>query len=94
MSCDGRIWGVVFEMFIYGMVSFHFYKKLKLRKSYLNLSAFLLILQGLVFSFVRIQFAVMHYAIAFFFFCLVFDNKQTQNGGICGEGKDEKQVYR
>lgn len=77
MYCDGRIWGVIMEMFIYGMVSFHFYKKLKVRKSYRNLSVYLLILQGLVFSFVRIQFAVVHYALAFFFFYLVFDNKNA-----------------
>lgn len=77
MYCDGRIMGVIVEMFIYGMVSFHFYKKLKDRKSYRNLSIYLLILQGLVFTFVRIQFAVVHYALAFFFFYLVFDNKSA-----------------
>lgn len=77
MYCDGRILGVIIGMFVYGMVSFHFYKKLKDRKTYRNLSVYLLILQGLVFSFVRIQFAVVHYALAFFFFYLVFDNKNA-----------------
>lgn len=77
MYCDGRILGVILGMFIYGMVSFYFYNKLKIRRSYQNLSVYLLILQGIVFSFVRIQFAVVHYALAFFFFYLVFDNKNT-----------------
>lgn len=75
MYCDGRTLGVIIEMFLYGMVSFHFYQKFQSRKSYRNLALYLLILQGLVFSFVRIQFAVLHYALAFFFICFVFDNK-------------------
>ena len=72
MYLDGRLIGVIAGMFLYGAVSQHFYKKVVENANVRSVSIYLLIVQGIVFSFVRMQFAVLHYAIAFFVYLFVF----------------------
>lgn len=71
MYVDGRELGVFLIMFLYGFMCQKSYYKAVTKMNSINLSVYLLLSQGLVFSFVRMQFAVVHYALAFFYIMLI-----------------------
>jgi oligosaccharide repeat unit polymerase len=76
MYLDGRVLGVIIGMLVYGIVSYHFYKKIKHRINYRDLAIYLLIAQGLYISFVRVPFVVMHYDLSFAFFYILINKKR------------------
>lgn len=62
---DGRILGVILGSILYGMLIGYFYTKEEKNKNIKNLCIYQFLLQGVVFSFVRMQFANETYALAF-----------------------------
>ena len=77
MYIDGREIGVMIGMFIYGFVSYRLYAKLKQNIYPRDLAIYLLIVQGLVTTMVRIQFSVTYYTIAFFFIVFLINQKKS-----------------
>ncbi|OCA99779.1 hypothetical protein BGS1_17170 [Clostridium beijerinckii] len=67
---DGRIAGIVIGMFVYGMISARVFILALKQSSSKNVCVYSMILQGICFSFVRLQFADVYYAIAFTFILL------------------------
>lgn len=68
---DGRIPGVVLGSFLYGFVVYFVYEKVKKNPTPYNTSLYCLILYGVMYSFVRFQFATVSYSIAIVL-CLFF----------------------
>lgn len=75
---DGRIFGIIIGMAIYGMICARTFIKANKQKTARNICIYSIILQGLCFSFVRLQFADIYYAISVIFI-LVFAYKKTIN---------------
>ncbi len=75
---DGRILGVIVGMFLYGFFSNKIFQGYNQSKSQYNLCLLLLWIQGLLFSGVRFQFAVMPYALAFIYIGLLFYDKKKE----------------
>lgn len=80
---DGRVFGVAIGMFIYGMVvSLIFNKALKKKNSKI-ICLYSIIMQGLCFSFVRMQFANIYYTIAVLFIIMIaYKSKKTKHNTI------------
>lgn len=75
---DGRILGVIIGMFLYGFCSNRVFRGYNQSKSQYNLCVLLLWIQGLLFSGVRFQFALMPYALAFIYIGLLFNDKKKE----------------
>jgi len=73
---DGRIFGVIVGMFLYGFFSRRVFQRHNQREGQYNLCVLLLWIQGLLFSGVRFQFAVMPYALAFIYIGLLFGDRK------------------
>ena len=74
---DGRTLGMVIGMFVYGMVSAKAYKNALDYPNDKNLCFCMLIMQGLLFSMVRLQFANVFYALAFVYIALFYKKIRT-----------------
>lgn len=61
---DGKILGVIIGCILYSIIIAYNYSKLKVEMNNRNLCVYLLLLQGIIFSFVRMQFANETYAIS------------------------------
>lgn len=72
---DGGLLGEFLIMFLYGAMGATLYKKTKSCFCEYNASLYLLYLQGIVMSFVRLQFSNISYAISFIFLALLFYKK-------------------
>jgi oligosaccharide repeat unit polymerase len=72
---DGRIFGIIIGMFLYGFLSKKVFTRFMTEKTDISLCFLLLWIQGLLFSGVRLQFAVMPYALAFIFIMMFFKKK-------------------
>lgn len=75
MYLDLGLFGVLFGMFIYGAFTFRVYKGIKTKVSLRNLGIYLLLAQGLITSFIRIQFHDMYYVLGFVFIILIIRKK-------------------
>lgn len=75
---DGKIWGIIIGMAIYGAISAIVYWMAIQQTNAKNVSIYALILQGLFFSFVRMQFANVYYAIAFLFILFVAYRRKNE----------------
>lgn len=76
MYLDGGYFGVILGMLLYGILCYHFYKKLKNKISYRDLTVYILLVQGIITSMVRLQFVVTYYTVAFvFIYFLINKNK-------------------
>ncbi|WP_415324817.1 O-antigen polymerase [Clostridium perfringens] len=84
---DGKIIGVIIGMLIYGMVCSKMFSNALNKKTSKSICLYLIILQGLCFSFVRLQFADIYYSIAVIFI-LLFAYKPT----VLRIGEDIKQI--
>ena len=69
---DGRIVGIIIGMFIYGFVCGRFYYKTLLSPNDQNICWTILVIQGLIFSMVRLQFANVMYAWGFIYIWLAY----------------------
>lgn len=78
MYLDGRTLGVAIGMFLYGFFSFHCYKKMKKEVHPRDLAIYLLVVQGLATTMVRIQFSQVHYSVAFFFIFFLINQKKAK----------------
>lgn len=67
---DGRVIGIIIGMIIYGMICARTYIKAKKQRTARSICIYAIILQGVCFSFVRLQFADIYYAIAVLFILL------------------------
>jgi oligosaccharide repeat unit polymerase len=75
---DGRLLGITLGMFIYGVVCYKVYDKAINLINIKNMCFYLIILQGLIFSFVRFQFADIYYAIVVLFILILGYKKQIE----------------
>lgn len=75
---DGGIIGVILIMFLIGAISAYFYKNAIVKQSCKSICLYSIFVQGILMSFVRLQFADATYALAFVFL-IMFAYK---NGGI------------
>ena len=75
---DGRILGVIVGMFLYGFFSNRIFREYDKNRCQYSLCELLLWIQGLLFSGVRFQFAVMPYALAFVYLRLLFEDKEKE----------------
>lgn len=73
---DGRIFGIIIGMAIYGMICARTFIKATKQKTARSVCIYSIILQGVCFSFVRLQFTDVYYAIAVMFI-LGFAYKKT-----------------
>lgn len=73
---DGRILGVIIGMITYGMICARTFVKANKQRTARNICIYSIILQGICFSFVRLQFADLYYSIAIIFI-LVIAYKKT-----------------
>lgn len=64
---DGGIIGVIFIMLLIGAVSAYFYKNAIIKQSNKSICLYSIFIQGILMSFVRLQFADVTYALAFVF---------------------------
>lgn len=77
MYLDGRVGGVIIGMFLYGFFSYNCYAKLKNHVYPRDLAVYILIIQGLMTTMVRIQFSQVYYTVAFFFICFLINRKEV-----------------
>ncbi|WP_286155174.1 MULTISPECIES: O-antigen polymerase [Romboutsia] len=75
---DGRIFGIIIGMAIYGMICARTFMKANKQRTARSICIYSIILQGICFSFVRLQFADIYYAIAVIFI-LIFAYKKTRS---------------
>lgn len=68
---DGKTLGVIVGCILYSMLIAYNYSKLNLAMNNKNLCVYLFLLQGVVFSYVRMQFANETYAIAYIYILLL-----------------------
>lgn len=61
---DGRLIGIVVGMFLYGSIATTIYLSVKKTESIKMISLYIIIIQGIVFSFIRFPFAKIYYALA------------------------------
>lgn len=73
---DYGIAGVVILCFIYGLVADSIYKAAIRNRHFVTIVIFSLIVQGVIFSFIRFQFSTFYYFMAFFIIALVVKRKQ------------------
>lgn len=73
---DGGVTGIIIGMSIYGMICAKTYLNAKNKKTAKSICVYSIILQGVCFSFVRLQFADIYYAIAVLFI-LIFAYKKV-----------------
>lgn len=64
---DGRVWGVIIGMFLYGMINANYFVNAIKYPNAKNVCIYSLIIQGLFFSFIRFPFSNLYYALAFLF---------------------------
>lgn len=64
---DGRIYGVILGMFTYGMIVANYFMNAIKQVTAKNVCIYALIVQGLLFSFIRFPFSNLYYALAFLF---------------------------
>ena len=69
---DGKVLGIIFGDILYALILAYAYSKLELNKSARNLCIYFLLLQGIIFSYVRFQFANETYALSFLFVLLMY----------------------
>lgn len=72
---DGRLLGVIWGMFIYGLLSNTVFKNYMKYRNAISLSVLQFWIQGLLFSGVRLQFAIMPYALALVIIYLSFSKR-------------------
>lgn len=76
MYLDGRVLGVAVGMFLYGFFSYRCYEKTKRGVNSRDLAVYLLIVQGLATTMVRMQFSQVHYSVAFLFIMFLINQKR------------------
>ena len=74
---DGRLLGVIIGMLVYGMVSAKSFTNALNNPNDKNLCICMMIMQGLLFSMVRLQFANVFYALSFVYIALFFKKIRT-----------------
>ena len=74
---DYGIAGVVILCFLYGLLSDSIYKAAIVNRHFVTIVIFSLIVQGVVFSFIRFQFSTFYYFMAFLIIPLVIKRKQV-----------------
>lgn len=74
---DYGIAGVVILCFLYGLLSDSIYKAAIVNRHFVTIVVFSLIVQGVVFSFIRFQFSTFYYFMAFLIIPLVIKRKQV-----------------
>lgn len=79
MYTDGRILGVIVGMFLYGFVISRSFCRTKKYKTIKSMAIYLILFQGLVFSFIRFPFAKIYYALAVIFILLLAFRKSNDN---------------
>lgn len=72
---DGRIWGVIIGSFLYGILMSCLYSGVVKRGNIKNLCLYSFLMQGLLFSFVRMQLSSIYYAVATIMICLIIFKK-------------------
>jgi oligosaccharide repeat unit polymerase len=77
---DGRVAGIALGMALYGAVSCFSYHRAKWSPNYRNICVYIMIVQGLVFSLVRLQFANTSYALAFVYLWVMFQKTKAPDG--------------
>lgn len=94
MYLDGRVPGVAIGMFLYGYFCHNRYKKMRQALNPRNIAFYLLLVQGLVVSMVRMQFYVTYYTIGFFFICLLINKRKVCESSVqpAGVNITENQV--
>ena len=71
------ITGVILLCFMYGMLSDSIYKAAIYNRHFITIVIFSLIVQGVIFSFIRFQFATFYYFMAFLIIPLIIKRKQV-----------------
>lgn len=74
---DYGITGVILLCFMYGMLADSIYKAAIYNRHFITIVIFSLIVQGVIFSFIRFQFATFYYFMAFLIIPLVIKRKQV-----------------
>lgn len=62
---DGRVIGIIIGMFLYGVIATSIYLSAKKSNSIKSISLYVIICQGIVFSFIRFPFSKIYYALSF-----------------------------
>lgn len=75
LYADGGIMGIIIGMFLLGMFAAIFYNKVNSGKRLIDSYIFLLLLQGILFTFIRWPFISTNYALAFLFPMILFRKK-------------------
>ena len=71
---DGGYIGTFIGMFFYGVISEKIYMN---TKTYIGMLYYAIIVQGLLFSMIRLQFTISHYCLAFILAILIFKNQRS-----------------
>ncbi|WP_320122118.1 O-antigen polymerase [uncultured Sphaerochaeta sp.] len=74
---DFRVFGVIFGMGVYGFLTGRLYRLMRTSKNYVNVFLYSLILQGLMLSMIRLEFANSAYVISLFYSLILF-KKQSR----------------
>ncbi|QBX94986.1 O-antigen polymerase [Lactiplantibacillus plantarum] len=85
---DGRLWGVIIGSLIYGITVSMSLLQAIYKNSLRSICMYIFLLQGLIMSFVRFQFADMTYAVAFVMIWFLFQQQETQNSDELGDIKE------
>lgn len=75
---DGRLYGIIVGMFIYGMIISKSYMSAIRKKSLKHISIYMFLYIGLFYTFVRLQFANIYYDIALVFLIFVMYRKKRR----------------
>ena len=73
---DFGFWGVILGTIVYGAIVGYAYKKAKISQSKRSIAIYLLLLYGVVLSFIRFPFKTYQYAIGFLYLCLIYRRRK------------------
>ncbi|MFT9004092.1 MAG: O-antigen polymerase [Liquorilactobacillus hordei] len=80
MYADGRVFGIIFGMLMYGALTSYQYMGMKACPNLKNLSIYFLFYSGIFYSFIRFPFARIDYTICFIMLIFIFFKKDKKIG--------------
>lgn len=78
LYADGGIPGIIIGMFLFGLFAAIFYRKVNSERKIVDVYIFLLLIQGILFTFIRWPFISTNYTLAFLFPLILFRRRQEQ----------------
>lgn len=79
---DGRVFGIILGMFVWGMISYIFFIKAKRRTSLLNVANYIMMSEAIIYTFTDMEFYKASYVLGFFYLNLLIYKKDHRKKSL------------